>query len=226
MNNVEDLIKKSLLELRNISCENEIKSHESKLIFPKYRDNSIRISEQEARLLLVREIENQNEFYYSIETPTIEKYSGFSTDKPKIDSNGRSASVDLALYKKYEKEFKRTHLIEFKFGNVNTCTKYFLKLLCDDENCGINYYINIIKNSDNTTEVRLENTIENLEGKYQDALDYFSRNENKIKFKIKSKLKIFVCILNDIDITENNIIEYQIIDKENLSIEAITERIK
>ena len=237
MSNVEELIRKSLQELQKISCENKIKSHEnnsknevkpqeSKLIFPKYRDNSIRISEQEARLLLIREIEKQNEFYYSVETPTKNTYSDFSdkSENPKINPDGRSGNIDLTLYQKHENEFKRTHLVEFKNKPKASCKKDFLKLLCDDENCGINYYINIIKNSDNTKKGNLETTIKDLEiSKYQEAVEYVFE---KYESKVKSKLKIFVCILNDIDITENNIIEYQIIDKENRSIKELTERIK
>ena len=229
---IEKLITNSLTKLKEIYDDNERKyddnKRKSKLIFPligkkkeKQENGEKRISEQEARFLFVHKIENQGNYYYSVETPTKEKYSGFSTKEPKINPKGRSASIDVTLYKKNDNGFELKHMIEFKHGNVDTCTKDFLKLLCDDENCGINYYINIIKNSDNTAKVNLENTMKNLEGKYYDAVDYIFK-----KYEIKSKLKIFVCILNDIPITENNIIEYQIIDNENRSIKAITEKIK
>ena len=68
--NVEDLIKNSLQELQKIGWENEIKAQESKLIFPKKRDKSKRISEKEAVFLFVRELEKQDKYYYSIEEDT------------------------------------------------------------------------------------------------------------------------------------------------------------
>jgi len=221
--NLEDLIKNSLQELQKIGWENEIKTQYSKLIFPKYRNNGQRISEQEARLLFVRELEKQDKFYYSIETPTKERYEGFSKKgKKPIVGSGRSGSIDVTLYEKEGEKCQRKHLIEFKFGNVDTCTKDFLKLLCDDDNCKTNYYINIIKNSDETTKSNLEDTIADLEiSKYETAIEYIFKY---CKDDIKSKLKIFICILNDIPIAKNNILEYHI-NKENQSIKTITELI-
>jgi len=155
MNEVEQLITNSLQELQKIGCE-EIpnKEQKSKLIFPKYRNDKQRkrISEQEARFLFVRELEIQKDvdFYYSIETPTKEPYKDFSTEKPAI-GKGKSGNVDVTLYEKKDEKYCRKHLIEFKFDNVKTCTKDFLKLLCDDEGCNTNYYINILKNCDSVT---------------------------------------------------------------------------
>ena len=241
MKTVEELIINSLQELRKISWENEIKTQNSKLIFPKYcvgkhakNPDNKRISEQEARFLFVRELEKEEntDFYYSVETPTKRPYKDFSTKKknPAIgdEKNGnRSGSVDVTLHKKKNGVFNRKHLIEFKFDNVDTCRKDFLKLLCDDENCETNYYINIIKNDDKTTKERLENTLNDLEiNKYKTAVEYVFGNCEKRNEKFKSDLKIFVCILNNIKITENNIIEYQIIDNKNQSIKEITKRIK
>jgi len=230
---VETLIKTSLQELQKIGWENEIKTQESKLIFPTQESKLIfpkycvgnhkgkkRISEQEARFLFVRELEKQDNFYYSVETPTKEPYTDFSSESPVVGT-GRSGCVDVTLYEITGEKYCRKHLIEFKLGNVDTCKKDFLKLLCDDNECKTNYYINIIKNNDKTTKKRLENTLKDLETeKYNPAIKYVFDN-----YEIKSNLKIFVCILNDIKITENNIIEYQI-DNENQRIKEITERIK
>ena len=205
--NAEELIKNSLQELQKIGWENESNSQDSKLIFPKYRNNKQRISEEEARFLFVRELEKQDNFYYSVETPTKEAYKDFNSEEPKIGA-GRSGSVDVTLYEKTEDKYCRKHLIEFKLGNVKTCKKDFLKLLCDDNECKVNYYINILENCDS-------GTIPNLEkDKFSKSIDYIFKKYSK---KIKSNLKIFVCILNDILITENNIIEYQI-DNKNQSI--------
>ena len=80
MKTLEKIIVDSLIELKNISHENDYsnKEQKSKLIFPQKRQNKLsRISEQEARFLLVRELEkkeNKYPFYYSIETPTDNVY--------------------------------------------------------------------------------------------------------------------------------------------------------
>ncbi|MCL1968447.1 MAG: hypothetical protein FWF65_02610 [Bacteroidetes bacterium] len=87
---VEKLIEKSLQELQKIGWENEIKTQDSKLIFPKYcvgnqeHVDTPRISEQEARFLFVRELEKQDNFYYSVETPTKKPYKDFSLESPVV----------------------------------------------------------------------------------------------------------------------------------------------
>lgn len=179
---VEELIKNSLQELQKISWENEIldKKQETKLIFPKYcignHAETKRRSEQEARVLFIRELEKNKEhnFYYSIETPTKKPYKDFDTEpdfgeigeNEKVEKGG-SASVDVTLYEKGDKNFCRKHLIEFKFGNVKTCQKDFLKLLCDDNELETNYYVNIIKYGQ-----RINNTINNLiKEKYRKSID-------------------------------------------------------
>jgi len=211
--NVEELIKKSLQELRKIACENPNESEkssgkqDSRLIFPKYRNNNIRISEEEARFLFVHELEKQKDkhhFYYSIETPTKKPYKEFSTDEPKIEGKGsRSGCVDVTLYNNI---FQREHLIEFKFGNVDTCTKDFLKLLCDDEYGTKNYYINILENYS-------VSTLESLEEKYREAIKYIFQ---KYSHEIMSELLIVVGVLKK---DKNNFFVYKKIDKNNQSIE-------
>ncbi len=214
---IEDLIKSSLQELQKIGWENKYNEQESKLIFPKKGDETKRISEQEARFLFVRELEKleNKDFYYSIETPTLEKYSGFSKGiEPKINTEGRSGSIDVTLYEKDNDTFIRKHLIEFKQGNVDTCKKDFLKLLCDDKNCKTNYYINIINNCDS-------GTIRSLVEKYNVAIQYVFDRET-----ILSELVIFVYVLGNIANTVKNIdsknrtIIYKI-NKENKEMEQV-----
>ena len=217
---VVKLIKGSLKELKKISWEKEIsdKSPGSKLIFPKYcvgkethRDTK-RISEQEARFLFVRELEkpeNEHSFYYSIETPTLKSYKNFSNDKtPEItEQEGRSGSVDVTLYTIEEDDtFCRKHLIEFKFGNVKTCRKDFLKLLCDDEQCKINYYINIIDNCNN-------HTTKSVKSKFKKSIKYIIGE----KYPIYSELRIFVFIYGenkDKELGEKNFLEYRFLNGE------------
>ncbi len=58
---------------------------ESLLIIPKYHHKGLRISEQEARFAFILELEKQNKFYFSVETPTEYAYSGFSTNSPHLN---------------------------------------------------------------------------------------------------------------------------------------------
>jgi hypothetical protein len=130
MRSIEELIKASLEELGKIGKEDECNGsggkQASKLIYPKKRAGETRISEQEARLLLIRELENQDDWYYSIETPTSKLYRFGDKDNPQIDDeHGMSARFDITLY---DKTFQRKHFIELKYGNVQTVKKDFLKL--------------------------------------------------------------------------------------------------
>ncbi|MGI5975640.1 MAG: hypothetical protein ACOX7E_07855 [Paludibacter sp.] len=118
MEKIEEIIKKSFRELKRIACEKGTvnQNQKSKLIFPEKRDNTVRISEQEIRLLMIRELEamtKKDSYFYSIETPTRKCYKDFSTDDPEIaesKDDGQSGNIDLTLY---NKELKREHLIEF-----------------------------------------------------------------------------------------------------------------
>jgi len=210
---VIDLIKESLQELQKINCENKIsdKNSESRLIFPKYcvgkdkHKDTKRISEQEARFLFVRILENQKSFYYSVETPTKERYKDFSKrnkdsseNKPDIagENEGRSASIDVTLYEKDDdnNNFCRKHLIEFKQGNVETCKKDFLKLLYDEDGL-TNYYVNIL-DRDNIKKWRTLKSI--IIDKYKKAIDELPKrvSNNKstlsiILFNIKDGVIIF-----------------------------------
>ena len=213
--NVEQLIVKSLQELKQIACEKDTSvKQSSKLIFPKYcvgihskhEDTQQRISEQEIRFLFARELENQENkhpFFYSIEIPTKESYKfslskkdNKSKNKPKdyfprildVDAGGRSASIDLTLYEKEDgKGFCRKHLIEFKQGNVDTCKKDFLKLLYDMDELE-NYYINVLYREDWSNGEPLSSLI----GKYQSAINKLITDDNNKDRKKNSKLKIIL----------------------------------
>ena len=110
---------------------------ESQLIFPQYehkKEKKERISEQESRILFCNEIENYHkEIYYSIETPTDDKYSfGDTLEKIKVDPKGQSALFDMSLFEIDEtNNFKQMINIELKSHNVNIThiAKDFLKLL-------------------------------------------------------------------------------------------------
>lgn len=198
---IEKIIKASLDELANITNEENSQKtkQKSKLIFPKYRKDEndpeaigkVRISEQEARVLFIRELEKaENEFYYSIETPTSKRYNFSDNNKePKIiqDKKGmrsKSASFDLTIY---NSKFEREHFVEFKNENVFTIKKDFLKLLCD-EGDKENFLIHLIKRE----SLGKRNTLKNIIGKYEDAVNYINK-----EYSITSKLKIILFNIND-----------------------------
>jgi hypothetical protein len=80
-----------------------------RLILPKKRDDTIRISEQEARILYCNLL-NQSSYYYTIETPTEQVYK-------QEGQNPLSARSDLSLYRYNGNEFNKIVNIEFKAHN-------------------------------------------------------------------------------------------------------------
>jgi len=79
------------------------------IIFPKYRHNEIRYSEQESRVLYCRQLDHTS-YYYSIETPTEEQYC----QSGKADISARS---DLSLYAIDNDKLEKKANIEFKAHN-------------------------------------------------------------------------------------------------------------
>ena len=138
----------------------------SRIVFPKKRNNTTRISEQELRGVFVEQLNNKiNEddwdVYYSIETPTRVAYSGFCKGKkPGQDNdNGRSGEFDLVIF---NEKLQRIALIEFKANNASNHNhlKDFVKLNNKkegDDNV-LRYFIEIVKSFD-------KGTLSNLHGK-------------------------------------------------------------
>lgn len=79
------------------------------LIFPSNRDGSVRISEQEAKLLFVRHLTDDRRYCFSVETPTGETYQ----QKGKTRISGR---VDLTIL---GSDRRRVARIELKAHNCN-----------------------------------------------------------------------------------------------------------
>ena len=116
----------------------------SHLIFPKYsgKTESYRVSEQELRFEFIHQFlksqegdeENTSKLYYSIETPTIEKYrfsklknSSESDDGYPKKGTGESAQFDVVLF---DEKAQRVCYIEFKAKNPSDISyeKDLLKL--------------------------------------------------------------------------------------------------
>ncbi|MDA0835564.1 MAG: hypothetical protein O3A29_20000 [Planctomycetota bacterium] len=80
----------------------------SRLVFPRTSKGAVRVSEQEAKQLLIGQL-NDSSFLFSVETPTLRNY-GFS------GKGERNAMTDITLYT----EEKRCLNMEFKSGNTST----------------------------------------------------------------------------------------------------------
>lgn len=110
-----------------------------------------RISEQELRFLFVEQFikDTSNEFFYSVETPTEEKYK-FGKNLEDIIKNKnihkKSASIDMCVYKRNEKKYERIFNIEFKHENGahKNIAKDILKLVREKQN-GV--FIHLLKNT-------------------------------------------------------------------------------
>lgn len=185
MKTVEEIIKESLDELVKIANEEETQQ-KNKLIFPKYSNGAVRISEQEARFLFIEKVIKDYDGFFSVETPTKFKYrfseGGNKLDIPLILEEGKSGNIDVCLYDK-DKNLK--HLIEFKahISKQFEFNKDFLKLKYDNTITKLsNYFVHIL-NSYNSR------TIEGLKERYKKAFDL---NENRIE----NDITIFVCMLN------------------------------
>ena len=124
------------------------------LIFPLYRaSKKKRVSEQEARFLFAYEIMKNGDFDFAVEVPTKLRYKGFSTHSPTVffnDEDGRSASIDMSIFKKNDNK-KPFINIEFKKGQPtqSSITKDLLKLLFEPHKYGI--FFHILEHSDSRT---------------------------------------------------------------------------
>ena len=124
----------------------------TRIIFPKYRDGSCRISEQELRFVFVEQLNKYLDekgisgIYYSVETPTEHSYS--MKEKSVDEENGRSGNTDLTIH---NDKFKRVCIIEFKILNPDKddYAKDILKL--KNEDCPLKYFIQIVKNANDKT---------------------------------------------------------------------------
>ena len=145
----------------------------SRIIFPKYsgryRNGGTRISEQELRFIFVEQFNkyceaNKWNAYYSVETPTEEKYV-FSKEHIKVvpykadgkEKTGQSAMIDLSIH---NDKFDRIALIEFKALNPeeSAFAKDFCKL--SNEPTCLTFFIMIVKSHDNGTITNIHKKIE------------------------------------------------------------------
>lgn len=202
MDSVVEICKVVLKRLSEMDYERKGGSSDQRLIFPNkfpsqkegktYTEeellNYTRISEQELRFLFVEEFlrEPNNGYYYSVETPTKEKYKfGKTNDDIKIDASGRSASIDMCIFSKdKDNRYKRLLNIEFKNANASkkSISKDILKLMHEEENGA---FVLLLKNTDDGT---LKSVFEKFSSSVDTHLlkDCWSKNESFIEIIILS----------------------------------------
>ncbi len=239
--NIEELIietfKKAVkMEDRNVEMENnnETKPAENiRIIYPCYNDKTKRFSEQEIKQLFIQTlIENNDNLYFSVETPTKFGYAKFSTNAPEVFENKqkedksvkkvfkdkqvrfRSASLDLCVYCQNNKyEFIRKHLIEFKAKNTDEkdIKKDFLKLFVEDGKLH-NYFIHILDSADSGTlkkaskePLGTETKISVLQ-KYYNSWKYCTDSSiyKHDKYPSKNTIIVYLFIIENKTIKEKN----------------------
>lgn len=168
------------------SCEDKANT---RIIFPKKRCNEYRISEQEFRFSFLEHFlrDAPENWYYSVETPTKNKYSFGNDDtmpimiptdsengneNSKDKENGESASIDFSIHDK-NNNFERICLIEFKAHNpkIKDFAKDFVKLNSEPSpnNC-IRYFCLLLKSANTRTYNSIRDKIF-LTGEYNKKWD-------------------------------------------------------
>jgi hypothetical protein len=181
MMDVVEISRRVLKRLCEMNYERKGGSSKERLIFPNKFPSETkkkhitedellkynRISEQELRFLFVEEFlkESNNEYYYSVETPTEKKYKfGKTNDDIKIDASGRSASIDMCIFTKdSDNKYKRLLNIEFKNANASkkSISKDILKLMHEKEDGA---FVLLLKNTD-------DGTLKSVFGKFSNSFD-------------------------------------------------------
>lgn len=145
-------------------------SEPSRLIFPRKRDESIRVSEQELRFAFVEEFLKDEEakakdWFYAVEVPTKDIYDFTDKENPKVaeEGEGQSASFDLVIYTKDCNDFKPIALLEFKAGNPDKFAyhKDLVKLENEKEggNEVLRFFIEIVENSNFGTKMNIDSKL-------------------------------------------------------------------
>lgn len=128
---------------------------DEKLIFPnkvQAKGDIRRISEQELRFLFVEEFKKTYpELFYSIETPTVDKYKfGKILKNIAVSKNGQSALLDMCVFENSNNHYQRVFNIEFKHKNasIDKVGKDILKLINEEKNGA---FIHLLNNTNSGT---------------------------------------------------------------------------
>ncbi len=194
---IEKLIEESLKEV--VRLVQNLTPRESKIIIPKYRKDDNRYSEQELKqifLSLLEKTGDRNTVYYSVETPSKNRYrfadkndkelepfekrpkvilEDLESDYPEENSKSKrfqSSMIDTSIY---DDESLLSH-IEFKHGScqILDIQKDFLKMVCESNSKENNYFIHYFDSSN-------EDTKKSVFEKYKEAID-------GVKIEVKDRL--------------------------------------
>ena len=155
MINTLELSFKTFKSLTQLDFEKIGGNSNQQLIFPLKHNNSIvedRVSEQELRLIFIEEFKKMYpNLFYSIETPTKEKYSlGNSFNEIKLSNKGKAALMDMCIYKRDSSNYKKMLNIEFKYINtsIKNIGKDIFKLINEQQN---GLFIHLLNNTNKRT---------------------------------------------------------------------------
>lgn len=124
------------------------------LVFPRKRDNSLRVSEQEARFAFVETLLSQKSLRYSVEAPTSKTYS-FTGKKP-ISAQTDLQVHDLADVGVCNVEFKKGGISSSNNSEIHSIYKDLEKLLREPF-WGL--WFHLIEGTDNSTIKHLTEVI-------------------------------------------------------------------
>jgi hypothetical protein len=147
--NIDEISKKVLTRLSSMNYELGGGQSDEKLIFPMKKQAKgyvDRVSEQELRQHFIEVFKDQcPDLFYSIETPTIEKYR-FRDSSESKNLKKQSALHDMCVFEKVGNKFTRKLNIEFKYGNgvLKNTSKDIQKLVLEKEN---GLFIHLLKNT-------------------------------------------------------------------------------
>ena len=203
---IDELIEQLIDELKAPEKQQKGLVGKGKLLYPVKgtetgRAQESRFSEQEAKQVFIRLIEeNDEDYYYSVETPTKEQYrfsrisSPAGKRKPCRPSvkEGQSGNIDVSLYKKSFLLYDLVSHVEFKANQTDTegyeIAKDLLKLLVEPDVKGSNYFVHILKSS----SLR---TWESLSQKYEKIIGYFLEDPT-LKEEVRNQVVIYMISLS------------------------------
>lgn len=196
-NDIIKICEKTLERLKNMGSEFKGGGNNERMIFPSTNiysksNESIRISEQELRQIFIEEFKKlDNKLYYSIETPTVHKYSfGKTFADIKIHNKGRSGSMDMTIFEKDTSNYKRIYNIEFKHANceLKSIAKDIFKLIHEKEDGA---FIILLDNTD-------KGTLQNKKGNSKSNYGEKDKTEEKgVIDKLYDSFKAFRIILEN-----------------------------
>lgn len=148
----------------------------------------IRISEQELKQVFIYYLQTMTDYWYSVETPTTNRYRFKDVEVPEVNPHNQSALVDLSIYPNKNEDKPYAH-IEFKCGNPEPMAfqKDILKLYREDIEVG--FFVQILPADDNGTWKNL------YEKKFLLNIEKLASEEHEVAVYILSLSKSKNCFI-------------------------------